>query len=67
MSKAKWRFAPSEVKRALSLVREAGLQVSELELTRDGAIRIHTDSTATAAQVNPWDEVLNAENEKRAS
>ncbi len=54
MSRKKWRFAPTEVRRAISLVQEAGLPVREIEITADGAIRIHTDSGATTANAEEW-------------
>jgi hypothetical protein len=42
MSRAKWRFTPSEVSRAIRIAREAGLDVTALEITTDGRIRIAT-------------------------
>jgi hypothetical protein len=69
MSRKKWRFAPTEVKRAIKLVLQAGLPVSEVSIEADGAIRIHTtDGTTTPSQTNPWDEVLpDAAHQERAS
>jgi hypothetical protein len=37
MSRKKWRFAPTEVKRAIKLVLQAGLPVSEASIEADGA------------------------------
>jgi hypothetical protein len=57
MSRRRWKFAPCEVKRAISVVREAGLGVSEVEIAPDGSIHIHTtDSATTVAAANEWDE-----------
>ena len=68
MSRKKWRFAPTEVKRAITLVQQTGLPISEVSIEADGAIKIRTtEGTATVNQTNPWDDVLHAENEKRAS
>ena len=53
MSRKKWRFAPTEVKRAITLVQQAGLPVSEASIEADGAIKIRTtDGTTTANQAN---------------
>ena len=71
MSRKKWRFAPTEVKRAITLVQQAGLPVGEVALEANGTItiRIHTtDGTTTVSQTNPWDEVLSdAAHQERAS
>jgi hypothetical protein len=59
MSRKKWRFAPTEVKRAIKLVLQAGLPVSEVSIEADGAIRIHTtDSATTTNHANPLDKWL---------
>jgi hypothetical protein len=70
MSRKQWRFAPTEIKRAISVVQQAGLAVRGIEIAGDGTIRIHTTDSAVAAvaQGNPWDEVLtDAAHQKRAS
>ena len=69
VSRKKWRFAPTEVKRAITLVQQAGIPVSEVSIEADGAIKIRTtDGTTTANQTNPWDEVLtDAAHQERAS
>ncbi len=56
MSRKKWRFAPTEVKRAITLVRQAGLPVSEVAIEADGTIRIHTTDGATTVAANEWDQ-----------
>jgi hypothetical protein len=56
MSRKKWRFAPTEVKRAITLVRQAGLPVSEVAIEADGAIRIHTGTTTISTAPNDFDD-----------
>ncbi len=72
MSRRPWRFAPLEIKRAIRLMRDSGLQVSRVEIGPDGTIRIDTTPPSTADGEsnagNPWDEVpINAADEKRPS
>jgi hypothetical protein len=42
MSRRPWRFAPTEIQRAIKLVREAGLPISKVEIGPDGTITIGT-------------------------
>jgi hypothetical protein len=70
MSRKKWKFAPAEVKRAIRLVKDSGLQISKVEIGADGRIIVGTGKPDVGAPDtnNPWDEVLgDAENQKRAS
>ncbi len=59
MSRRPWRFAPTELQRAIKLVREAGLPISKVEIGPDGTITIGTnepDQNSSVAE-NEWDEV----------
>jgi hypothetical protein len=70
MSRKKWRFAPTEVKRAIRLVKDTGLEINKVEIGADGRIILGTGKPVgdPGQDANPWDEVLgDAENEKRAS
>ncbi len=42
MSRRPWRFAPTEIQRAIKLVRKAGLPISKVEIGPDGTITIGT-------------------------
>jgi hypothetical protein len=59
MSKAKWRFAPSEVRRAITTVRDAGLTISSVKIGADSSIIIgtadQTNKNGTTIS-NEWDE-----------
>jgi hypothetical protein len=56
-------FRGADVKRAIKSVREAGLEITNVEITKAGSIIIRTDATVKAdTESNPWDEVLNETN-----
>jgi hypothetical protein len=59
-------FKKTDVARACRAVIAAGLQVTRVEISKTGVITIvpgKPEGTTTAN--NPWDDVLDAENEKR--
>lgn len=58
MSRKKWRFAPTEVKRAITLVRQAGLPVSEVAIEADGTIRVLTAPLGTKSHNSELDKWL---------
>jgi hypothetical protein len=58
MSQARWHVKPSEVRRMIETVRQAGLHVRAVEVTRDG-IKIAVSETVEIEQDNKpkseWD------------
>ena len=56
MSRKKWQFAPTEVKRAITLVRQAGLPVSEVAIEADGTIRVLTAPPGTKSHDSELDK-----------
>jgi hypothetical protein len=68
MSRKKWRFAPTEVKRVIRLAKDMGLEINKVEIGADGRIILGTGSKPDADPTNPWDEVLgDAEDEERVT
>jgi hypothetical protein len=63
-------FKQSNIVRALKSARDGGLDPAGIEIdTKTGVIRIFTaaaDGSGEAKTTNPWDEVLNAPDKKRA-
>jgi hypothetical protein len=51
MSKGKWRFSPSETKRAIRALEDAGLKVTQVRFGEDGL----TVNTQTATQTTVID------------
>jgi hypothetical protein len=62
-------FKKTDVTRATRAVLAAGLEVARVEInSKDGKITVVPGRPdGGSAGQNPWDEVLDAENEKRAS
>jgi hypothetical protein len=61
-------FKKTDVTRVARAVLAAGLDVARIEVNKDGKIIVVPGKPdGGAAGQNPWDEVLDAENEKRAS
>jgi hypothetical protein len=70
MSRHKWKFAPTEVRRAITIAQEAGLQINRVEIGADGRIVLGTGKPdeSNGNGTNPWDEVLsNAADKERTA
>jgi hypothetical protein len=66
MSRHKWKFAPTEVTRAITIAQKAGLHINRIEIGADGRIILGTgkpdepgELNGNGSATNPWDEVLN--------
>ena len=51
MSRRPWRFAPTEIQRAIKLVRAAGLSITKVEIGPDGTITIGTNEPSQNSSV----------------
>jgi hypothetical protein len=68
MARSKCKFTQSDVARAIKGARQAGIDIARCEIGADGKIVIIPvgKSQGVGDDVNPWDEVINA-NQKRPS
>jgi len=67
MSRARARYTESDVRRILSAAAKAGVSV-RVEIAADGKIVVVTGPPRDEqSATNPWDGVLGAEEQKRAS
>jgi hypothetical protein len=62
-------FKERDVTRAAKAVLAAGLPVARIEIAKDGSIVVvpGKPSDVSSDSVNPWDEVIDAAEQKRAS
>jgi hypothetical protein len=58
MARTAATFKQADVVRMVKAVRAAGLDVGELEITRDGTIRLKARSSATSSSLEKSPEVL---------
>jgi hypothetical protein len=64
MSKRKWLFQPTEVRRAIATVQDTGLEVRRVEIAKDGRIILGTAKpNENDATVNEWSEDLYAKDQ----
>jgi hypothetical protein len=59
MSNNPWRVRPSEIVRAIKSVQQTGLRVRDVEIARDGSIRVHVSEPNTVADA-PIEETSEA-------
>jgi hypothetical protein len=68
ISVGKWNWKPREVSRAIDVIRKAGLAVTGVTISKEGAITVTTGASGTASgqSANPWD-THHAANQERPS
>jgi hypothetical protein len=59
MSNQPWRIKPTEIIRAIKSVQQTGLHVRDVEIGRDGSIRVHVSELSTVADA-PVEETSEA-------
>ncbi len=52
MSKNRWRFSPSEIKRLIKAVEASGKKVRQVEMACDGRIKVITTDEPDAAPLD---------------
>jgi hypothetical protein len=69
MSRGTLTFKKTDVTRATKAVLAAGLNVARVEIAKNGSIVVVSGkpSDTSSDAVNPWDEVIDAAEQKRAS
>jgi hypothetical protein len=63
MTRGPLTFKGTDLKRAINITREAGLQIARVEITKTGNILVHVGEPANdnAAQLDEWDKALGHE------
>jgi len=64
--RGKNNFKLNDVKRAIQSVTRAGLAIENVEITKDGTIRLVTGKGEAPIQKNPWDDVDAADQKRPA-